>query len=235
LAIAAHLDLEERSALPFDRFQQQVRLSSIQERLLIHDYFQVERRDGRPLTPRRRLYKSNAGAVRVYIPKILVSGPHDAGKTTFVHAAAQRASSAEVRGTTVALDRGTVDIDGATVELYGTPGQSRFDPLLDTLAHQAVALVLVVDATRPEDDARAQDMAAALSHRGLTVVIAANKQDQPGARDPDAVAAAVAQGTYPAVGCIASDPESARHVLADLLDRLLHGRPDEDVPEVVAG
>ena len=135
-----------------------VTLRGVEERVVLHQTLAVERstwgRRGPPV-----LYKvDRPGGVLAYVPKVVVLGPHDAGKTTFVHSLSGSALSVERMGTTVAMDRGTVTLDGVKVEVFGTPGQPRFDPLLPTLAAQAVGAILLVDAARPDSFARAKEM-----------------------------------------------------------------------------
>ena len=72
------------------------------------------------------------GGIKIYIPKILVTGPYHAGKTSFVRTASYKSVSVNRKGlegkneTTVALDFGHVKLGGFLVELFGTPGQQRF-------------------------------------------------------------------------------------------------------------
>lgn len=98
------------------------------------------------------------GGLRVYVPKILVTGPYHAGKTTIVHALSSGAVSVQRMGTTVALDFGHADRKGFSVDLFGTVGQPRFDPMLDTLGGEALGVMLVVDSTKPGEFPRAVEM-----------------------------------------------------------------------------
>lgn len=121
------------------------------------------------------------GGVRAYIPKILVTGPFDAGKSTFVHALSTRAISVDRLGTTIALDHGHVDHKGFAADIFGTPGQERFDPIIKLLSGEAMGVFLVLDSTRAEDFARGRQMLEITRSFGLPVVIIANKQDCDGA------------------------------------------------------
>jgi len=121
------------------------------------------------------------GGLRVYVPKILVTGPYHAGKTTLVHGLSSRAVSVQRMGTTVALDFGHVDHRGFSVDLFGTIGQSRFDPILDQLGGEALGVMLVIDSTKPEEFPRAMEMMQKAGVHGLPYVVLANKQDLPGA------------------------------------------------------
>ena len=215
-------DAETLAAL--ERFDAAVNLRGVEERVVLHQSLTVERTPWASAPP-PVLYKVNRpGGVLAYIPKIIVLGPHGAGKTTFVHAVSDNAMSVERMGTTVAMDRGTATLDGVRAEVFGTPGQERFDPLLPTLAAQAVAAILLVDATMPETFARAKEMLQKIWRRGLVVTIALNKSDLKGALT---VAEARQKLATPrdveVVACTAQDPKSSRAVLARLVDQVLAG------------
>jgi signal recognition particle receptor subunit beta len=94
--------------------------------------------------------------------KIIFGGPVGAGKTTAVAAASDippvrtdAAASDDVRSikplTTVAMDYGLMKLaDGSTIHLYGTPGQDRFDFMWEILTMGGIAMVLLVDNSRPD-------------------------------------------------------------------------------------
>ncbi len=121
------------------------------------------------------------GGLRVYVPKILVTGPYHAGKTTVVHALSVRAVSVERESTTIALDFGHLEYKGFSADLFGTIGQQRFDPVLELLGGESVGVILVVDSTQPESFPRALEMLRKARVYGLPLVVFANKQDLPGA------------------------------------------------------
>ncbi|MFB6182828.1 MAG: hypothetical protein ABEI78_02060, partial [Candidatus Nanohaloarchaea archaeon] len=78
-------------------------------------------------------YDVTAQGLVMYVPKILVTGPYDSGKSTTVQSMSEKAVSVDRLGTTVALDHGAVERKGIKAELFGTPGQKRFDWALDFL------------------------------------------------------------------------------------------------------
>lgn len=208
------------------RFDGVVSLRAVEERVTISQYFRVERASWLPqVDAKPRLYRSlKPGGVHVYIPKILVTGPYNAGKSSFVHAASDRAVSADHMGTTVALDHGRVTMDGLTADVFGTAGQARFDPLLRILAGQALGVVIVVDSTDPDSLPRAREMMQQTWRQGIPAIVAANKQDLPRALPPDEIARLMGlPPTVHAVGCRGNDPESARRVLRGLIDQILAG------------
>jgi len=127
------------------------------------------------------------GGIRAYIPKILVTGPFDAGKSTFVHALSNRAVSVDRLGTTIALDHGHVDRKGFAADIFGTPGQERFDPIVKLLSGEAMGIFLILDSTNTADFERGKRMLEITESFGLPVVIVANKQDLAEALTPEEI------------------------------------------------
>ncbi|MEM7557192.1 MAG: ATP/GTP-binding protein [Cyanobacteria bacterium P01_A01_bin.84] len=94
--------------------------------------------------------------------RILITGSVGAGKTTMIRtisdlevvetekkATDKTASLKET--TTVALDFGRlIFAPNQALHLYGTPGQARFDFMWDILFRRTEAVILLVDAHRPE-------------------------------------------------------------------------------------
>lgn len=208
-----------------DRFDGVVHLSAMEERILYGQYLSVERAGWRKdADPRPRPYKAiQPGGVVLYVPKILVTGPPAAGKSTFVRSVSGGGSrSVERMGTTVALDHGQVQMEGVVADVFGTPGQTRFDPILKTLAGQALGVIIIVDATRPETFDRAHVMMRRVWKQGLPIVVAANKQDKEDALKPDEVKRRLDFPSNPRVlPCVAEDPASARKIVQALLDQIL--------------
>lgn len=201
-----------------------VTLRGVEEKVVFRQYFAVERARWAPgRTAKPRLYKAmKPGGVTVYIPKIVVTGPHNAGKTTFVHAASDTAVSAEALGTTVAMDHGHITLEGLTADLFGTPGQARFDPIIRLLSAQALGVLVVVDSSDPTTFPRARELFEATWKQGLPATLVANKQDAPGALPPAEVARRIGVPAHVLVeGCVANDPAAARRVLKGLLERIL--------------
>lgn len=206
---------------PFDAI---IRLKGIEERVMLNQYFLVERARWRTdLQPKRVLYRViRPGGVFVYIPKIVVTGPYHAGKSTFVQTLSDTAVSVNRLGTTVALDHGHVTIDGLTADIFGTPGQERFDPLLKTISGQALGVIVIVDSSRPDSFPRAREMMELTGKQGLPMIVAANKQDVPGALTPEEVAKRLGAPAHVHVlGCVGQDRESSRRVLRELIDQIM--------------
>jgi signal recognition particle receptor subunit beta len=94
--------------------------------------------------------------------RIVFGGPIGAGKTTAITALSDappvstEVESAEARAvgkatTTVAFDYGQILLDsGDLVQLYGTPGQARFDFMWPLIAEHALGAVILADHTRAD-------------------------------------------------------------------------------------
>lgn len=89
--------------------------------------------------------------------KIVVTGPVFAGKTTFIHSLADRPpvsteqsvrNASDKEKTTVALDFGRATVAGHSVNLFGTPGQERFQYMRELLVEGTDGLVLLVPGDR---------------------------------------------------------------------------------------
>lgn len=132
------------------------------------------------------------GGVKAFIPKLLVTGPYNAGKTSFVSAISKKSVSVERQAyerfpTTVALDFGFMDHRGFSADVFGTPGQERFDLLLETLAREAMGTFIIIDSTKPETFTRAGEMIRLCKVEAIPKVIVANKQDLENALSEDEI------------------------------------------------
>jgi small GTP-binding protein len=102
--------------------------------------------------------------------KIVITGPFNAGKTTFIRTVSEIAvlsterqvseGSGETQGeTTVAMDFGRITIsDEVVLYLFGTPGQERFSFMWETLAEGMLGFVVLVDGTSEESVRDAMSM-----------------------------------------------------------------------------
>lgn len=120
--------------------------------------------------------------------KVVVTGPFNAGKTTFIKSVSEITvlsterqvsdSSGDGGGeTTVAMDFGRITVsDDVVLYLFGTPGQSRFSFMWETLSEGMLGFVLIVDAGSPQtlDDAR-EMITFFTDMSDVPFVVAANK------------------------------------------------------------
>jgi hypothetical protein len=157
-------------------------LKAMEQKVIFRTFFSVSK--GAKTTRDIPFKVLKPGGVRVYIPKILVTGPYCAGKTSFIHSASTRAVSVDRFGTTIALDHGHVDYKGFAADLFGTPGQERFDPILKLLGGESLGVIIVIDSSAPETFARAKQMMSITKTEGLPAIIVANKADFKGALKP---------------------------------------------------
>lgn len=167
-----------------------IEVKGIEKRVIFGQYFAVLNCDWAENTNAFSsvLFKAmKPGGIKVYFPKILVTGPTDAGKSSFIHSASKNAVSVDKLGGTIALDHGSVDYSGYRADLFGTPGQERFDPLLRMLGGEAIGVFLIVDSTKPEQFPRAIEMLRKTETYGLPVVVIANKADLKGALGKDEI------------------------------------------------
>ncbi|NWF78673.1 MAG: ATP/GTP-binding protein [Chloroflexi bacterium] len=163
--------------------------------------------------------------------KMVISGAVNAGKTEFIRSiseievvSTERRATDDTRmikkETTVAMDFGRIAIGNDLVlHLFGTPGQKRFDFMWEILSEGMLGLVILVDSTRPEtfrETNRIIDFF--ISYRDTAYVIAANKQDRPNAWSPEELRLALRKPPHVKVlPCVASDRESVKNVLLELL------------------
>ncbi|OGS60050.1 MAG: hypothetical protein A3K59_08955 [Euryarchaeota archaeon RBG_19FT_COMBO_69_17] len=159
--------------------------------------------------------------VTVYFPRILVTGPFNAGKSTVVRSLSEKAISIDRMGTTVAFDYGNVNVMGIEAELFGTPGQERFEFIFQIFAREVSGVLLVVDATRTEDFDRAKHMLELVGPR-IPYVVLANKSDLPGALDPEAIARRMdlPAGT-PVIPTVATASRGVRDALLVLAEMII--------------
>jgi uncharacterized protein len=120
--------------------------------------------------------------------KVVVTGPFNAGKTTFIKAVSEitvlsterQVSSTSGEGdgeTTVAMDFGRITVsDDVVLYLFGTPGQERFSFMWETLSEGMLGFVLLVDADEPPTFGDARQMIDFFTEMSdVPFVVAANK------------------------------------------------------------
>ncbi|WP_029521544.1 GTP-binding protein [Persephonella sp. IF05-L8] len=120
--------------------------------------------------------------------KILVTGAFAAGKTQFINTITGDAVKTEVQlsqkteklqkdKTTVAMDYGKIEINGTKIHLFGTPGQDRFDFMLEILSQHKDGAVIILDSTNPESILQTRKFIDFIKKTGKPFIVACNKQD----------------------------------------------------------
>ncbi|MEK6951453.1 MAG: ATPase domain-containing protein [Nanoarchaeota archaeon] len=159
-------------------FNTELNLKLIEKQAIIRNYFHISKLNNKIKKSDHTLFEIlQPGGIKEYIPKLLVTGPFNSGKTTFTHAISTKATSVDRLGTTIALDYGHLNYKSYTADVFGTPGQTRFDPLLKMLGKKAIGLFLILDSTKPESFPRAEEMIKTCNATEIPYVVIANKQD----------------------------------------------------------
>jgi small GTP-binding protein len=162
------------------------------------------------------------GGVRVYFPKVLITGPFAAGKSTMVKAVSTSAVSVDRMGTTIAMDHGYLDYKGFACDIYGTPGQELFDPILSYLADEAVAVILVIDATNIKSFPRARTMMQLTKAHSLPLIVAANQYDKEGAMPVEKIRELLGLNEgVPIIPTVAVEKKGVPELLDALIDKLV--------------
>ncbi len=176
------------------------------------------------------------------IVKMVVTGPFAAGKTQFIRSISEidvvsteaKISRPEERikdETTVAMDFGRITVDDDLVlYLFGTPGQRRFEFMWEILSEGMLGFVVLVDSTRPETFREARLILDTFRNYAPTpYVVAANKQDMEDAWSPEDLRIALRiDPTVKVLPCVATDKESVKNVLLELLYSILETMNGEE-------
>ena len=157
--------------------------------------------------------------IRIYIPKISVIGPYQAGKTTFIKSISRNFTPVERLGATVGVEHGTVDYKQYRAEIFGIPGQERFLPLLDKLGSSSKGVFLVIDSTKPHEFELAKNMLAKFGD--IPYVIVANKQDLPRALRKDELKNKMGLPEAEIVETVASQGKGVYEAFEKLVEKIL--------------
>lgn len=208
-----------------DIFNCVINVGGITQQVIYGQYFCVSKADWIKFQERSMLFRVlRPGGIKIYLPKILVTGPFNAGKSTFVHSLSTRAVSVDRKGTTIALDHGHIDYKGFSADIFGTPGQNRFDPIIKMISGEAMGVFLVVDSTNPENFNRAQQMLEITTGYGLPYVIIANKQDMQDAISIDDIRKQLnIPEEIPVVSTIATEKKGVFEAFELLVDKITGG------------
>ncbi len=127
--------------------------------------------------------------------KILVSGPLQSGKSSYIKALDPNALNVEAKGKdekfyTVGMDLGSVKLNGFDCYLFGTPGLLRFSIMRSIVTTGSDGIIFIFDAAAPEKDDSAiviLNSVRKLLPPNTPITFVANKQDIEGARPPEVI------------------------------------------------
>jgi len=160
--------------------------------------------------------------------KVMITGHFSAGKTSFVKSLTNNALTTEVplteKGeklekdyTTVAMDYGTIDIDGTKVHLFGTPGQERFDFMLDILSKNSDGVIIVLDSTKRDKLEETKKFVDYFLEAGIPFIVASNKQDLEGSMSIEEISDKLNIPPSYVRPLVAKDRESSLELLRDFI------------------
>lgn len=159
--------------------------------------------------------------------KIVVTGGHGAGKTTFIQTISEPWEPH--MGPSLVMDFGQVTVDETLkVYFFGTPRAQQFD-FMQNIMDQLLCIVLV-DSAHPETFKEAQSVIAAIEYSSeMPYVVAANFQDLDTAWHEDDLRIVLnIRPGVPIVPCAAWHVDSVRNVVLTLLEMVLYNM-DADV------
>ncbi|MFX1520867.1 MAG: ATP/GTP-binding protein [Promethearchaeota archaeon] len=162
--------------------------------------------------------------------KVVITGAFNSGKSTLVQALAKKSAvSLDVSGTTVALDHGTVDVLGIQAHLFGTPGLIRFSILRQILSEGADGMIFMVDSANPNIENFNEiwrEMKEIQIVASVPCIVAANKQDLPGAKSVGEIRELLGLNGYPIIPISAKTGENMmRPLLLLLIMAILRASP----------
>jgi uncharacterized protein len=149
---------------------------------------------------------------------VFVAGPQGAGRSQLLASLGEPDQYWTDEDSQLEFRHLVVD-DSLEVYLMCAVDATRFDPLLEITQRDLLGYIIMVDAADPESWGTARIMVAnCRGYAPLPTIIAANKQDLPGAHTAEQVGAAIGmESMMKAIPCTATDPDSARAVFLELL------------------
>ncbi|MBN1288937.1 MAG: ATP/GTP-binding protein [Actinobacteria bacterium] len=166
---------------------------------------------------------------RIY--KILVAGPFNSGKTTFISSisdidvvSTERDTGVGKKkcGTTVAMDFGRIALKGGNVmHLYGTPGLKRFDFMWEVLSGGILGYVLLIDGTRPSTHEKARSVLESFEGKlEVPVVVGITRSDRRNCMGPAKAREKLGRSDLEIIPCDARRVQDVKAVLVALLDKV---------------
>lgn len=194
-------------------------------------YFTLVHTSWKPSVARSVPFIISESRIVPYIPKIVVTGPAQSGKSTFVASATEGEMPSDRTGpehgpVSDVMDYGWLRWRDFEISLHGTPGPAEYDPLIPPSLKDAMGVVLVIDATKPDTFPRARHLVGMIAKKKVPFVVAANKSDLPGC-----IAAGTIRHelqipkTIPVYSIAATKPADVHRVLEALVDYITEYSP----------
>jgi small GTP-binding protein len=163
--------------------------------------------------------------------KVIITGHFSAGKTSFVNSLTGNALTTEVPltgeteklekdFTTVAMDYGTIDLDGKKVHLFGTPGQERFDFMLDILSKNSDGVIILIDSTKKDKIEETKKFVEYFLEAGIPFIVASNKQDLENAMSIEEISDKLNVPPSYVRPLVAKDKNSSRELLKEFVESI---------------
>jgi small GTP-binding protein len=163
--------------------------------------------------------------------KVLITGHFSAGKTSFVNSLTDNALTTEVpltqkdekvekEYTTVAMDYGTLDLNGKKVHLFGTPGQDRFDFMVDILTKNSDGVIIVMDSTKKDKLDETKKFVKYFIKAGVPFIVASNKQDLDESMSIEEIASKLEIPVDYIKPLVAKDKENSKKLIEEFITTL---------------
>lgn len=167
--------------------------------------------------------------------KLVISGSVNAGKTTFIKTISEIepittdewATEAEVKEkkslTTVALDYGRLTVDDSLVlNIYGTPGQKRFDFMWEVLSENAFGVIFLADTTSLEDIRKTREIIDFFQTKiNLPFIICLTKLDLPDTLGMEIALAEYLHFSVPVLPINTTEKEDVKLAMMKLIETVL--------------
>ena len=127
--------------------------------------------------------------------KIVIIGPLQCGKTTFIKYLDKQAMCVQAKGRdnrlyTVGMDTAYIKLGAFDISLFGTPGLQRYASMRDMVATGADGIIFLFDALYAQKDSQALSILHSVKKKvgkNIPIIYLANKQDLKDARSPDII------------------------------------------------
>ena len=175
--------------------------------------------------------------------KIVVSGPVGAGKTTYIKClsdspvvSTEEKASEEIGKelTTVAMDYGSLSLEGQEIHLFGTPGQERFDFMWEVLCEGAVGMLLLIAGHQPQSFRKARHILDYITSQvPIPCVIGVTRQDLEKVWSPKEIANFLSVPREHVIGLDARDRGACLEALYEVFARIdaANGGESKAVPQ----